>query len=324
MKRVLLAICLFAAVGSFAQGGFLPCDVIDFSINNGGGNCAPLDHDNDPSTPALTATGVITLRLSLPVSPDYLPTITGVIENGTQLTGYSFGVGVLLNNGHYRICYYIGPNNANNLSGANEYTFIISYLDAQGNLVPCRPDNIPLPVKFSMFTASRNKSNVAIKWETSTEVNNLGFYVQRNVRGTWETVTFVPSQAHEGNSNSPLSYSISDLNTTKGVSQYRILQVDIDGRSKYSDIRSVRGEAMSGKTLVYPNPSQNGNVNVVFDDQSPKNVVISDMNGRVIRKYNSAVNNLAVDNLENGVYSIQVIDLSTSVITVEKVVVKKR
>ena len=182
----------------------------------------------------------------------------------------------------------------------------------------------PLPVKFSSFTAVRNKSNVAIKWETSTEINNRGFYVQRNINGSWENIAFVFSQADNGNSNSVLSYSYNDLNTTKGVTQYRIQQVDLDGKAKYSEIRSVRGEANISKLLVYPNPTTSGNVNVVFEDQSPKNVTVLDMSGRMIKQYRNVINNVSVDNLENGIYSIQVTDVSTATISVEKVVVKKR
>lgn len=317
MKRVLLFLSIITATAVNAQ--FLPC-VAEYRINNGGGNCPDLN--------GVQATGSVTASFDDPVSPGFEPQIFEVYEvtqSGNVLVeDVFFGPGTLKPNGDVVFCYYLGPNNTNNLLGANaQFVFIVNY-EINGQTYPCRPDGIPLPVKFANFTATRSKSNVSIKWETSQEINNLGFTVQRNVRGSWENVAFVNSQAIDGNSNSPLSYSFSDLNTTKGVTQYRIMQVDLDGKSKYSDIRSVKGEAMSGKTLVYPNPSLNGNVNVVFDDQQPKNVVISDMNGRVIRKYNSAVNNLSVDNLDNGVYSIQVIDLSTSAVSVEKVVVKKR
>lgn len=183
---------------------------------------------------------------------------------------------------------------------------------------------ITLPVKFQSFTAVRNKNNVAIKWETSTEINNRGFYIQRNINGSWENIAFVFSQADNGNSNSVLSYSYNDLNTTKGVTQYRIQQVDLDGKARYSEIRSVRGEANISKLLVYPNPTTSGSVNVVFEDQSPKNVTILDMSGRMIKQYRNVINNVSVDNLENGIYSIQVTDVSTATISVEKVVVKKR
>lgn len=191
-----------------------------------------------------------------------------------------------------------------------------------GNTIEIDPS--PLPVKFKFFTASRNKEKVPIKWETASESNNKGFNVQRKTKGEWENIAFVFYAAQDGNSNADLSYSFNDLNNTKGLSQYRIEQVDIDNRTSYSDIRSVKGEGASSKLLVYPNPSNDGKVNVVFEDQLAKTVVVRDMSGRMIKQFKNVVNNLSIINLESGMYSIQVTDLSTDAITVEKVIIKKR
>ena len=66
--------------------------------------------------------------------------------------------------------------------------------------------------------------------------------------------------------------------------------MDINGRSKISDIRSVKGEGSSNKLLVYPNPSNDGKINVVFDDHLAKNVVVRDMSGRMIRQFKNVIN----------------------------------
>ena len=185
-------------------------------------------------------------------------------------------------------------------------------------------DPAPLPVSFKSFSAERNKNNVVVKWTTASEQNNKGFYVQRNTTGTWENIALIFSAAQDGNSSSDLTYSYNDLNNQRGVSQYRILQVDVSGRMKVSEIRSVKGETMAAKLLVYPNPSNDGKINVVFEDQLAKTVVVRDMSGRMIKQFKNIVNNLSVENLESGMYSIQVTDLSTAAITVEKVIIKKR
>ena len=99
-----------------------------------------------------------------------------------------------------------------------------------------------LPVSFRAFTASRSNSVVALKWTTAMESNNLGFEIQRLVgTGTWQAISFIATQAGGGNSSSDLTYTYTDQNSTKGISQYRIRQIDIDGRSKLSEIRVVRG-----------------------------------------------------------------------------------
>ncbi len=191
-----------------------------------------------------------------------------------------------------------------------------------GNTIEIDPS--PLPVKFKFFTASRSKEKVAIKWETASESNNKGFNVQRKTKGEWENIAFVFSAAQDGNSNEDLSYSFNDLNNTKGLSQYRIEQRDIVNRTSYSDIRSVREEGSLSKLLVYPNPSSNGKINVVFDDQLAKNVIVRDVSGRMIKQFKNVINNLPIENLESGIYSIQVTDISTSATSVEKVIIKKR
>src|SRR4029079_10084611 len=105
-------------------------------------------------------------------------------------------------------------------------------------------------------------TNVTLKWETAQEINNSGFAILRNISGSWEVVDFIPTQAPGGNSSSPITYTFNDLNSYIGISQYRIRQVDIDGKARYTDIRSVRGYGQKGKTIVYPNPSK-GDLSVV-------------------------------------------------------------
>jgi len=189
------------------------------------------------------------------------------------------------------------------------------------NVIEC----ITLPVSFRSFTANRNGRNVNLRWETATEQNNRGFYVQRNTGRGWSEVTFVPSKAEGGNSDRLISYEYTDLNTERVVTQYRLLQVDHDGKSKVSDIRSVRGETQDNRVMVYPNPSSDGNVNILFDDaRGARDVTISDMSGRVIKQYrNVTTNNMRIDNLRAGVYSIRIVNMADGSQRTEKLVVSK-
>ena len=187
-----------------------------------------------------------------------------------------------------------------------------------------------LPVSFGSFTARRiNQSNVALKWETVTEINNNGFLLQRNMGGansTWQEVAFIRSQAINGNNNSVLRYTYNDLNANKTITQYRVQQLDIDGRSSFSEIRSVRGEGQKGNTIVYPNPSPDGRVNVVFEDrESTRDVTLTDMNGRIIQKWKTTNGNtIQAENLQPGIYIMRIIILKTGEQTIEKIVVSNR
>jgi hypothetical protein len=206
---------------------------------------------------------------------------------------------------------------------AREFTNVISSAIIEA---PCA--SAVLPVSLRSFTAARNNSTILLKWETVTEENSRGFYIERNLgNNTWQTLGFVSTKAIHGNSNSLLNYEYSDIsNNAKGVSQYRLRQVDIDGKHAYSPIRAVRAGSQKGKTIIYPNPSNDGRVNVVFADVNTiRDVSLMDMNGRVMKQWKGvANNNIQIDNLTAGFYTIRIIDTDTGEQTVEKIVVKKR
>ncbi len=185
---------------------------------------------------------------------------------------------------------------------------------------------IALPVGFKSFTAVRNHSNVVVKWETSTEINNSGFAVERNINGVWEQIAFVPSQATNGTSAGALNYQFIDLNNTKGITQYRIRQVDIDGKSKNSDIRAVRGEGQSGGVIIYPNPTNDGKVNIVFEDANiTRDVAVMDMSGRTVKQMRNVTNNnITIENLTPGMYTVRIVAPATGDQIVQKIVVNKR
>ncbi len=240
------------------------------------------------------------------------PTLT---TDGTGAAGGSFD--------------YVGNNVAG--TGLNDFWVVVTKVgSSQGVAKLIKP--IPgtacftLPVSFKSFTATRNRSNVLVKWETASEQNNSGFAVERNINGVWEQVGFVPSQATGGTSFSDLSYQFIDLNNTKGITQYRLKQIDIDSKSKYSEIRSVRGDGQAGKTIVYPNPSSDGKVNIVFEDATvSRDISVTDMSGRTIKQLKGITsNNITIDNLTPGMYSLRIVVPSTGDQSVEKIVVNKR
>lgn len=185
---------------------------------------------------------------------------------------------------------------------------------------------LPLPVALREFTAARNRGIVALKWITSSEQNNKGYAIERNTGNGWQELAFVASQAAGGNSSDELVYQYNDLNNEKGVTQYRLRQVDLDNRSKYSEIRAVRGEGLFTKITVYPNPSYNGKVNIIFDEINvTRDIAVTDMSGRTIKIMKGVTNNnVVIDNLNPGMYSVRVIAVATGEQVVDKIVVNKR
>lgn len=181
-----------------------------------------------------------------------------------------------------------------------------------------------LAVTFANFTAVRSKNNVNIKWQTLTESNTKGFNVQRKTNGDWTTVSFVSSKSG-GNSNTSLSYEFMDLNSFGGVSQYQLVEVSVDGKLRTSEVKAVKGENVPNKFMLYPNPSSTGLVTLVFESNSSKEIAIYDISGRIIKQVkNITNNNLVVDNLQTGFYTVRIVDEITDDIISGKFIVNKR
>lgn len=181
-----------------------------------------------------------------------------------------------------------------------------------------------LPVIFTAFSATRNNANVSLTWTTALEVDNRGFSVEKQTSGSgWKEVSFVNSKSANGNSSSQLSYSYTDLNNNeKGITQYRIKQIDLNGKFEYTDISAVRGEGQESKVIIYPNPGINGKVSVSFTDNASRNIQLVNSNGQTIKSYNNFMdNNLIFENLKPGLYFLNVITSAGSEST-EKIMIQ--
>jgi hypothetical protein len=107
-----------------------------------------------------------------------------------------------------------------------------------------------LPVELINFSARRSGRFVDLNWETVTENNNAYFEIQRSLDG----LDFVSLGKVNGAGTSLelVNYSFEDLDPYNGTSFYRIKQVDFDGISSYSEVRSVEFE---GALHIFPNPT---------------------------------------------------------------------
>ena len=114
------------------------------------------------------------------------------------------------------------------------------------------PQNSPLPVNFIGLVATRNNSNVDLKWDVSEEVNVREYQVESSTTGS--SFTPVGSAAAKGKS----IYTFTNYNVPSGTVFYRIKSVDIDGRYKYSGILKLDGSnSFSSGLQLYPMPASN-------------------------------------------------------------------
>jgi hypothetical protein len=330
MKKFLLSLLVFGFLQAQSQ---LTCEnILFFQINAGQGQCkSKLSECVGPDAAMYVVEGRLTICFEdLDGNPP--PTITGVggfanyvfCIDDVQTTGnrtcvrycvYSTGDGDVFNLGN------VGKNIQVNFSGSLSGSCSIDGPGEGG------PEPAPLPVTFASFIINRNNDKANVQWQTAMEASNSGFYVERKTGNEdWKIAGFVPSKAQDGNSNSLLSYSFNEINVNKGITQYRIRQVDIDGRNRLSEIRTLRGLAQIAKTIIYPNPSMDGKVSVVFEEaKTLRDLILIDMSGKVLQQWRGvANNNHQIENLQSGVYTLRIIERESGNQVNEKIIINRR
>ncbi|MFN3346167.1 MAG: T9SS type A sorting domain-containing protein, partial [Chloroherpetonaceae bacterium] len=118
--------------------------------------------------------------------------------------------------------------------------------------------DISLPVELVEFSARKITVGVLLSWQTASERNNRGFEVQRKSKEqgasneAWQVVGFVRGN---GTTTEAQSYSFLDK-AASGVVQYRLKQIDFDGKFEYSNVIEVNAGVPTQFVLEqnYPNP----------------------------------------------------------------------
>lgn len=109
----------------------------------------------------------------------------------------------------------------------------------------------PLPVTLVSFTGKAVEETVALKWETTEEVNASHFEVQRSS----DARHFEPigNVAAKGESKIRITYAFTDTSPLPGTNYYRLKQIDQDGTYAFSKTISVTSNSEL-RISVYPNP----------------------------------------------------------------------
>jgi hypothetical protein len=106
-------------------------------------------------------------------------------------------------------------------------------------------------------------------------------------------------------------YSFTDKNMTNAVAYYRIRQVDADGTSNYSAIKTIRLNAATPVTKIY---AANKTINIEFNQEikNPVTIRLINLNGQIIAQQNVAQAAYRVtmngNNFQSGIYVVQVTD----------------
>lgn len=174
------------------------------------------------------------------------------------------------------------------------------------------PEGGPTPVTFVDVTARQKGAGVNIDWNTSQEINNDYFEVEKSSNGNsgWQTVAHV---AGAGNSQVEHHYNAFDANPLSGINYYRVKQVDKDGKASYSKTVSLRVENSGSRVSVLANPFRNS-LQVQFSGVAQQvNARLIDITGKQVARETwnvpggeSTQQFSNISNLQKGIYILSV------------------
>lgn len=132
-----------------------------------------------------------------------------------------------------------------------------------------------LPIELSEFTAdyAPEYDVIDLFWKTESERDNDRFEVERSVDG----INFEVFQTVKGSGTTQLEtqYMTIDENPSVGVNYYRLNQFDVNGNSKYSEVRAVNiMDDYYDLLTAFPNPTS-GKTEVVYNTYSTEEVYLS-------------------------------------------------
>ena len=190
----------------------------------------------------------------------------------------------------------------------------------------------------NVFTNDLNGKNIAIKcFAKSDDATSFRFQIKTiYTSGTTSTTSYFTSPVLNLQTvYSAYEYTFDLTEPTTSV-QVKVLCGKQAGTYYFDDFEttitdseslSIDDDALDTKIVLYPNPTKNFlNVKLSSFDKKIKNIRIIDVNGRIINEYAPKHTNsikLNTNNLENGVYLIQITTTDNKVLRNKRIVVAK-
>ena len=178
-----------------------------------------------------------------------------------------------------------------------------------------------LAIKLLSFTGKNNGSINFLEWSTANETNNDHFDIERSADGIgFEKIATVKGV---GNSSSTKRYQFTDNSVLKGISYYRLKQVDTDSKFFYSDIINLKRTSANTVISLYPNPASNNfsiDLGAVYKNLL---VIITDISGKKISETNhtpSQLINIKM-NAPAGIYFVKIMS-DNKIITAQKIIME--
>ena len=255
--------------------------------------------------------------------PCYGPGPDPIIFNPNFECGYSSGWDLKVIAGSTASISDSGPTDANNGIAAAK---IVVETDVGYNKVI---------LENNVFTNDLNGKNIAIKCVAkSDDTTNFRFQI-KTIYTSGATSYFTSPVLNLQEVYNSYEYNFDLAEPTTSV-QVKVLCGKQAGAYYFDDFEttitdseslSIDDDALDTKIVLYPNPSSNFlNVKLSSSGKKIKHIRIIDVNGRIINEYAPKHTNsikLNTNNLENGIYLIQIITSENEVLSYKKIVVAK-
>ncbi len=170
----------------------------------------------------------------------------------------------------------------------------------------------PLPVTFTNVNAVLMGDNVLVSWSVQNQGDIDKYDIEKSVDGVhFKTAHSLPANALQNT-----QYQWLDQNPGYGVLYYRIKSVSKDGKPAYTSIVKVTIPLVPPSITVYPNPVQNGIIQLLFKNQPEGHYRfrVTDMNGKlVIEKFVDRMAGNSVESIKwdyrmaHGIYTLEIL-----------------
>ncbi len=175
------------------------------------------------------------------------------IELYYGVPGSGFNATILSSSTSSNTFNYVHPTNI-----GDQYYYFVKITETDGDIIWTSPIWVTrtltiIPIDLISFTGKEIKEGIGLQWATAQEMSVNYFDIERSLDGQhFSSIGRVPSTFH--NSNTRTDYAMIDKQPTAGLNYYRLREVDISGRTIYSNIIAINKYVPALLLSVYPNP----------------------------------------------------------------------
>ena len=170
----------------------------------------------------------------------------------------------------------------------------------------------PVPVTSLSFTGYEKKNAAILNWTTTTENNTLGFEVEKSFDGaSFSKIGYLKAA---GNSSVNRNYLLTDPAKLSTIQFYRLKQIDLDGRSVYSNIVAIKKTNTSQMGIVSVSNPFKEKVKIIFTEAPQNNAVFElyDASGKMVMNtqqqvYSSITEIIVPAKLSKGNYFLRIL-----------------